>query len=126
MKRFDVAADITKQLITISSAIFVGVAALAESILANVSDYRVFASLLFLYALSAISIIFGVLHLGIITNLIEEQEKNQVHSQNCQKTKFISIGRNNTARITCLMQEIFFILSIILLFATLVIDRTVT
>lgn len=121
MKRFDTTIEISKQLITISLAVMVGIAALTSNILVNESDGRVFTCLVFLYSLLAISILAGIFHLGAIVNLVETVERNE-HEK---KAEFVSTFDNPVAVISCAIQLVSFAFSVAVMVATLIVDRSI-
>jgi Na+/alanine symporter len=121
MKRFDTAVEISKQLITISLAVLVGIAALTGNILVNESDGKVFTCLVILYSLLAISILAGIVHLGAILNLVETVERNEHEKKN----EFVSPFDNPIAVKSCAAQQICFALSVIIMVTTLIIDRSI-
>ncbi|RBI71100.1 hypothetical protein DQW77_12565 [Roseovarius sp. TE539] len=127
MKRFDVALEISKQLITLCSAMLVGVSALANSILNNEADGRVFTALVVLYIFLCCSIIAGLFHLGAITNLVEVAERTTVDaSKGEEKDEFVSLFDNKWAPISLICQQGLFLFAIISLIAALLIDRCIT
>jgi hypothetical protein len=129
MKRFDIATEISKQLITLSSAFLVGISALAGNILLNEANVVVFNMLVFLYSLLGLSIIFGILNLGAIVNALETAERRDFEKNADASMKhngFVSVFENPVGPIFCGLQQVFFVLAIILLVATLIIDRNVT
>jgi hypothetical protein len=126
IKRFDVALEISKQLITLCSVMLVGISALANSILNNEADGRVFAALVFLYIFLCFSIIAGLLHLGAITNLVEANERRMFDSKRGEEEhEFVSLFDNKEAPISLLFQQGLFLLAIIALIAALLIDRCI-
>ncbi|WP_297770857.1 hypothetical protein [uncultured Roseovarius sp.] len=127
MKRFDIALEISKQLITLCSAMLVGVSALANSILNNEADGRVFTTLVLLYIFLCCSIIAGLLHLGAITNLVEANERRAFDASRGEgKDEFVSLFDNKAAPISLIFQQGLFLLAIIFLIAALLIDRCIT
>jgi hypothetical protein len=75
VKRFDTAIEIAKQLLTICVALIGGLAAFIDKIILN-DDHRFLLLLIFVsFICWLISIVFGIFHLGAVTNLIETQER---------------------------------------------------
>ncbi|GAA6158497.1 hypothetical protein NBRC116589_06710 [Ruegeria sp. HU-ET01832] len=121
MKRFEVALEISKQLIAICSAMLVGIAALAGEILNNEADGRVFTALVFLYVFLSLSILAGIFHLGAVTNLAEKAERREHEGKN---KDFVSMFDGPEAPTTCMLQQMLFFFSILLLIGILVLDRS--
>jgi len=131
MKRFEVAVEISKQLIAIASAVFVGIAALASEIFQNEQDWRVFTVLLFVYGILAFSILAGILHFGAVVNLIETAERSEKSQENWIgipdiKNKFVSVFDNKWAPIFVMLQQFCVFIAFILLICALIIDRTIS
>ena len=121
MKRFEIAVEISKQLLALSSAVFVAIAALSGSILNYENDWRVFTALVWVYILLLISIVFGILHLGAVTNLAETAERRASENSG----NFVSLFDTKAAPITLIFQQITFLLSMIVVVVALLIDRSV-
>src|SRR5437879_3476740 len=73
MKRFDYAADVAKQLITISSAIITVVVAFYDKFLSHSAITRII--MIAVLGTFALSIIFGIFSLGGLVSLVDRQER---------------------------------------------------
>lgn len=116
MQRFIIAADISKQLITVSTSLIVATAAFQEKILQNGDSRIVFNFIAVFLILNFVSIVSGVFHLGAIVNGVEVAEK--------PRAKFVSVFDNNLGSKLCLTQQLTFISSMLLFLICIFVDRT--
>jgi len=124
-KRFEVAIEISKQMITLCSALIIGTAALAANILSNEESRVIFTMLVFQYIFHFLSIIFGVFHIGAMANLIETAERVEYEREmgsNNRSPTFVSIFDNRLAPIFCSIQQWLFVLGVLFLVATVIAD----
>jgi uncharacterized membrane protein len=130
MKRFDVALEVIKQLITISSAGIFGVAAFTGSIFTNEDWWLVYLMIILVMLLLVVSICSGVLAMGAIANTIEVAEKEHSRSQNpsrvlvFSRSRFVSIFDNRLTALFTKIQQLTFLLAFVALFLAFSIDRT--
>lgn len=127
MKRFDFAAEVAKQLITISSAIITVIIAFYEKFFSKepIVFFLVFGDLL----LFIISIVIGVLSIGGIVTLVGRQELADTKSAPNEKTKlkpprakFVSLF-GSTAMTLALWQQFFFAIGLFTFIAVAVTDK---
>lgn len=112
MKRFDFAAEVIKQTITIASAIITVLIAFYEKFFSHISIvfYLVMGDLLCFAA----SIVFGVFCLGGIVNLAERQEYNDIENgsssklKQSSKTTFVRLGGTPVVTLAICQQLLFF------------------
>ncbi|MEM7069710.1 MAG: hypothetical protein AAF478_12585 [Pseudomonadota bacterium] len=116
MKRFEFSVEITKQLISVSTALIVGIAAFADSIFNNEANAWVFGLLFVLFTSNLISICAGIVHVGSIVNLVEKSEKN--------REEFVSVFDDN-APTGCKAQQLFFVIGLFSLVIALGMDKIV-
>jgi hypothetical protein len=74
MKRFDLASEVAKQLITIASAIITVVIVFYEKFFSH--ENLTFFAVFFILLIFIVSILAGVLSIGGVTTLVEAQEDN--------------------------------------------------
>lgn len=125
MKRFEIAIEISKQLITLCSGLILGVSALAANILVNESSKVIFTMMVFVYVLLMLSIVFGILHIGAVANLIETAEKCEFEKNNSlgdAESKFTSMFDNPLAPIFCGLQQWLFFGGVLILVIMVVVD----
>jgi uncharacterized membrane protein len=130
MKRFDVALEVIRQLIAISSAGIFGVAAFTGSIFNNEDWWLVYLLIVLVMLLLVVSVCCGVFAMGAIANTVETAEKEEASSRRSSrisalsKSRFVSIYDNQlTARFTKI-QQISFLCAFALLFVAFFVDRT--
>lgn len=122
MKRFEVAVEISKQLIALASAIIVGVAALSANILTHEQNKYVFGLIIFQYCMLVTSVVGGILHLGAVANLVETAEKAQFENKS---ETFVSLFDNPSAPMSCAVQQWSFFLAVIALVASVIVDWSI-
>ena len=107
MKRFDFAAEVSKQLITISSAIITVVVAFYEKFFSHVSITFVFVFIVLLVFIA--SIIFGVFALGAIVSMVERQERADINAADAatKEQSFVKMADSSAATCAAWQQSLF-------------------
>ena len=109
MKRFDIAAEIAKQLLTICVALIGGIAAFLDKIIVNDEQKFLLLCVFLAFLLWLSSVVVGIFHLGAITNLVEKQEKSL--------SSFVSIFGSPSSELGKWQQILFFIGVVLVIFA---------
>jgi hypothetical protein len=112
MKRFDFAADVSKQLITISAAIITVLITFYEKFLSH--REFVFFTIVTTLCLLIASIVCGIAALGGIVNLAERQER--------AGAPFIALG-GSSAKVCTMFQQVAFGLALLAFVAAAAFDH---
>jgi len=115
MQRFEYVIDISRQLITMSLGIIIGVSAFLDSIYKNEGNILVFSLIVFYMFLLILSMISGVFHIGSVANAVEQQERDP--------SVFVSTFDNKYSSYLCRIQQLSFIISVFVFIISFVIDR---
>lgn len=128
MKRFDFAAEVAKQLITVASAIIAVIVAFNEKFFSK--NMEVFFCVLADLTIFIFSIIAGILCLGGLVHLVGKQEYKDSNSINPNKIRRPSIGREfvrisgTSANFFAQCQQIFFGFGLCFFIAIAVFDKS--
>jgi len=118
-KAFDFSADLTKQLITLATAIITLMVTFSKDIIGGVSGSCILYLLLATWALFIISVLFGLLTLGALTANLDplpgksQKDKNGVSLPPAVASPILTINSGNI-RSTAMMQMVTFFIGLLL------------
>ncbi len=106
MKRFEVVIDLSKQLISLATALIGGSIVISPWFFEFMNETVVFVSFIIALISWALSIAFGVFNIGATVNLIETQEKNNKSIE--IEDKFVSVFDSTVGPSFGMLQQAFF------------------